>query len=307
MRLVSYSVGGASSFGVVTVDGLGVIDLGPRMPAVADLGALLAQEAVPSVQPFADAPADHALADITYERPLPWSRKIYCVGVNYLGRNEEYRDGKADTEYPSLFVRYPDSFVGHEQPVIRPHESVQFDCEGEIVAVIGRAGRRVPVTEARSYLAGLTLGNDGTLRDWVRHGRFNVTQGKQFERSGSMGPWIVTMDELGDLGDMRLRTRINDELIQDGTTATMQYPIEWLVSYVSSWATMQPGDLIMTGTPLGSRGRRDPPAWLVPGDVIEIDVPEIGTLRNVVAAESGASSAAAPIRPPGSSRGGAGR
>jgi 2-keto-4-pentenoate hydratase/2-oxohepta-3-ene-1,7-dioic acid hydratase in catechol pathway len=285
MRLLSYSVGGASTFGLVSADGAGVIDLGARLPDVADLGALLAGDWAGTVDGFAAHAPDYALDEIVFERVLPWPRKIYCVGVNYQGRNAEYRDGVADGDYPSLFVRYPDSFVGHRQPVVRPHESVQFDCEGEITVVIGRAGRRITRERAREHIAGLTLANDGTLRDWVAHGRFNVTQGKHFESSGAMGPWMVTLDEIPSLDDLRLRTHINGELIQDGTTATMQYPIDSLVAYVSTWATLQPGDMILTGTPLGSRGRRNPPTWLTPGDVIEIAVPEIGTLRNTVAAE----------------------
>ena len=295
MRLLSYSIDSRTTFGMLSADGQGVIDLGARLADLPELGALLEVGVDAAAPHVSDAP-DHALDAIAFERVLHWPRKIYCVGVNYVGRNDEYRDGIADTSYPSLFVRFGDSFVGHERPVIRPHESEQFDCEGEIVVVIGRPGRRIPIEQASDHMAGLTLGNDGTLRDWVKHGRFNVTQGKQFESTGSLGPWIVTMDELGELDDLHLTTHINGELIQDGTTATMQYPIEYLVSYVSSWATLLPGDMIFTGTPLGSRGRRNPPSWLIDGDVIEITVPEIGTLRNTVADEPGTAIAPPPPR-----------
>jgi len=285
MRLLNYSLGGDCRCGLLSADG-DVIDLTARIPGIVEVDQLLTSDSMWVAARLAGEPADYELAAIEFERPIALPRKIYCVGVNYRGRNAEYRDGVADADYPSLFVRYPDSLVAHLHDVIRPRESVQFDCEGEIVVVIGRAGRRISVDAARDHIAGLTLGNDGTLRDWVAHGRFNVTQGKHFEATGALGPWLVTLDEIGDLDSLRLTTRVNGELVQDASTATMRYPIADLVSYVSTWAALLPGDLIFTGTPLGSRGRRNPPEWLVPGDVIEIDVAQIGTLRNTVVEEA---------------------
>ena len=161
-------------------------------------------------------------------------------------------------------------------------ESEQLDYEGEIVAVIGKRGRRIPRQEARDHIAGLTLGNEGTIRDWLRHAKFNVTQGKNWERSGSMGPWLVTLDEIGDFEDLRLQTRVNGQLRQDDSPATMAFPIEYQIEYLSTFITLEPGDVIYTGTPTGAGARLDPPVWLVPGDVVEVSVEGIGTLTNTI-------------------------
>ncbi len=280
MKLVSYSIGGDRSFGAVSGDG--VVDLGARL-GVRDLGELLAQQRLDEARRSAvPAEADHALDDILFERTIPRPGRIFCIGVNYGGRNAEYRDGTEAPTRPSVFVRFPSSLVGHGHDLIRPPESPQLDYEGEIVAVIGTGGRRIPRTEARAHLAGLTLGNEGTIRDWVRHAKFNVTQGKNWDRSGSVGPWMVTMDEIGELDQLRLTTSVNGEIRQDDTTASMAYPIDMQVEYLSTFCTLEPGDLIFTGTPTGAGARFDPPRYLVPGDVVEVHVPEIGTLRNGV-------------------------
>lgn len=286
MRLLSYSVDGTASFGVLHPDDEAVIDLRLRLPRVADLGELITKDLISDARLVADgADPDHALTDITFERLIPWPRKIFCIGVNYEGRNAEYRDGTTDASYPSVFVRFPDSLTGHEQALVRPPESPQLDYEGEIVVVVGRAGRRIPVGAARDHILGLSLGNEGTIRDWVRHARFNVTQGKNWEASGSIGPWLVTMDEIGDLESLHLTTRVNGELRQDETPATMKYPIDYQIHYLSTFTPLAPGDIIFTGTPTGAGARLDPPRWLAPGDEIEVSVPEIGTLRNPVADE----------------------
>ena len=184
-----------------------------------------------------------------------------------------------------MFVRFPESFTGHDRDLIRPPESEQLDYEGEIVVVIGAAGRRIPVERARDHIAGLSLGNEGTIRDWVRHAKFNVTQGKNWESSGSIGPWLVPIDEFGDLEQLHLTTAVNGELRQDDTPATMKYPIEYQIHYLSTFVTLQPGDVIFSGTPTGAGARFDPPRWLEPGDVVEVTVPEIGTLSNTIADE----------------------
>jgi len=230
------------------------------------------------------------LAEISYERTLQWPRRIFCIGVNYGGRNAEYRDGTDAPTNPSVFVRFPTSFVGHEHDLVRPPESEQLDYEGEIVTVIGRGGRRISRADALGHVAGFTLGNEGTIRDWVRHAKFNVTQGKNWDRSGALGPWLVTPDELTDgdpltierLEALHLTTHVNGELRQDDTPATMAFPIDMQIEYLSTFCTLEPGDVIFTGTPTGAGARFDPPKWLVPGDAIEVTVPELGTLRNGV-------------------------
>ncbi|HWL45247.1 MAG TPA: fumarylacetoacetate hydrolase family protein [Ilumatobacter sp.] len=281
-RLVSYSTPAGRSFGLVDRSGDGVVDLGARLPEHADLAALIAADAVTAaVERFADQPADVALDAITFERLVDRPGKIFCIGVNYGGRTAEYTD-TSDAEYPSVFVRFPESLTGHDRPILRPAESDQLDYEGEIVAVVGRAGRRIPIERAREHLAGCTLGNEGSVRDWLRHAKFNVTQGKNWERSGALGPWLVPIDELPPFDEMELSTRVNGELRQHDTPATMKYSIEYQVSYLSTFITLEPGDLIFTGTPIGAGARFDPPRWLVPGDVVEVSVPELGTLRNAV-------------------------
>ena len=272
-----------SSFGVVDDETDAVIDLGGVLDGVRDLSDLLAQERLDEARDVASSTAPTIpLADVVHERTFPAPGKIFCIGVNYGGRNAEYRDGQDAPDRPSVFVRFPSSFTGHEQDLVRPPESHQLDYEGEIVAVIGRRGRRIDPADARSHLAGLALGNEGTIRDWVRHAKFNVTQGKNWDSSGSIGPWMTTLDEIGDFDDLRLTTHVNGELRQDDSPATMAFPIEELVSYLSTFCTLEPGDVVFTGTPTGAGARFDPPRFLAPGDVVEVHVPGLGTLRNGV-------------------------
>ncbi len=281
MRLLSYSHDGRAGFGAVVGDG--VVELERHLDGVSDLSDLLGQERIGEARDVVEhAAPDVALSDITYERTIPSPGKIFCIGVNYGGRNAEYRDGQDAPDKPSVFVRFPGSLTGHERDLVRPPESHQLDYEGEIVAVIGRGGRRIPRAHAREHIAGLTLGNEGTIRDWVRHAKFNVTQGKNWESSGAMGPWMVTLDEIGEFDDLHLTTRVNGELRQDDTPATMAYPIEFQVEYLSTFCALEPGDVIFTGTPTGAGARFDPPRFLEPGDVVEVTVPELGTLRNGV-------------------------
>ncbi len=281
MRLLSYTSHGTSSFGMLTPDGTGVIDLAARINGVRDLGDLIAQGRISEATRWADSGADHALNDITFERLLPAPGKILCIGVNYGGRGAEYAEDRGDA-HPSVFVRFPETLVGHEQALLRPPESEQLDYEGEIVVVIGTGGRRIGVEQARSHIAGVSLGNEGTIRDWIRHGRFNVTQGKNWHRSGSVGPWLVTLDEIGDFDDLHLTTRVNGELRQDDLAGNMRFGIDYQIHYLSTFVSLDAGDVIFTGTPTGAGARFDPPVWLKPGDVVEVTVPEIGTLRNPV-------------------------
>ena len=295
MRLLSFSHEGRSTFGAVVHpgpndphaderDGDRIVDLGGRLEGVRDLSDLLAQGRLDEARAAVDVAADSTLplSAITFLRTIPRPGKIFCIGVNYGGRNAEYRDGQEEATKPSVFVRFPSSLVGHEQDLVRPPESEQLDYEGEIVAVVGTAGRRIPRERARQHLAGLTLGNEGTIRDWVRHAKFNVTQGKNWEASGSLGPWMVTLDEIGDFDDLHLTTHVNGELRQDDTPASMAFPIDDQIAYLSTFCTLEPGDLIFTGTPTGAGARFDPPRFLRPGDHVEVHVPGIGTLRNGV-------------------------
>jgi 5-carboxymethyl-2-hydroxymuconate isomerase len=185
-----------------------------------------------------------------------------------------------------MFYRAPGSLAAHQAPIVRPFESEQLDYEGEIALVIGRTGRRIAAADALSHVAGVTLCNEGTIRDWVRHGKFNVTQGKNWDSTGSIGPWIVTADEIDLTRPLRLTVKINGAVTQDDTTASMIKSFSDLIAYVSTFMTLKPGDIIVSGTPVKLGPRNNPPAWLKPGDKIEIEVPEIGVLRNTVVMES---------------------
>ncbi len=225
---------------------------------------------------------DIALSQVALLPPITRAEKYFCIGVNYANRNAEYKDGSDQPKNPSVFMRSKESFVGHEQFIERPPESHQLDYEGEIAVIIGKPGRRIRRENARDHIAGLTLMNEGTLRDWVRHAKFNVTQGKNFERSGAMGPWMMTLDEIPDLNNLDIQTHVNGELRQSDNTASMMFPIEFQIEYLSTFARLQPGDVIATGTPLGAGARFDPPKYLEPGDIVEVSSPAIGRLRNPV-------------------------
>lgn len=265
-----------------SVDDRGAVDLTPVLGTDArSVRDHLLPDGLAKLSDFArNARPDIATDDLVYDVCLPEPRKIVCVGVNYQNRNEEYRDGSELPKYPSLFFRSSTSFTAHEKPLVRPRESAQLDYEGEIAIVIGKGGRRIPRDEAPSHIAGLTLINEGTIRDWVRHAKFNVTQGKNFDGSGAIGPWIVTADEIGSFDSLKLETRVNGELRQDDSTANLIFPFDYLIGYVSSFMTLEPGDIISTGTPPGAGARFDPPTYLKPGDIVEVSSPSIGTLRN---------------------------
>ena len=283
-RLATFTVGGKTRYGAVTDKG--VIDLSarhaqwPTLREVVEAGALrrLAEEA----DAFA---ADFAAEDIAYEIPIPSPEKIICVGVNYPDRNEEYKDGQAAPSNPSLFIRFPRSFVGHGTPLVRPPESPQLDYEGEVVIVIGKAGRRIAEADALGHIAALSLCNEGTIRDWVRHAKFNVTQGKNFDRTGSIGPWLVPFTDEAQIADIALTTRVNGEVRQQDRTGRMIFSFRKIINYISTFTTLVPGDVIVTGTPTGAGARFDPPVWLKPGDVIEVEADGIGLLRNGVVDE----------------------
>ena len=217
-----------------------------------------------------------------WRKPLPNPGKILCIGVNYPDRNEEYKDDQAAPSKPSIFIRFASSFTGHNQPLIRPPESEQLDYEGEIAIIIGKGGRRISRENAYDHIAALTLCNEGTIRDWVRHAKFNVTQGKNWDNSGAMGPWIVPFTDATQLDDVALETRVNGEVRQQDRTQRMIFDFRYIVNYVSTFTTLEPGDVIVCGTPTGAGARFDPPIWLKPGDVVEVEAEGIGILRNTV-------------------------
>jgi 2-keto-4-pentenoate hydratase/2-oxohepta-3-ene-1,7-dioic acid hydratase in catechol pathway len=285
MRFLSFSKNGNESFGAVVGDG--VVDLGARHENLTDLrSALRAGNLDELAAEAGQATADYSLSDIEFLPTIPNPEKVICIGVNYANRNEEYKDGSSAPKYPSVFMRTRESLVGHEQLILDPPESEQLDYEGEIVIVIGKEGRRIPQDRTHEHVAGLTIMNEGSIRDYLRHAKFNVTQGKNFAKSGSLGPWMVTPDELDPMGELQVMTRVNGEERQNDVTANLMFPFRYLVSYLSTFYHLKPGDIIATGTPNGAGARFDPPKYLRPGDIVEVEVPGIGVLRNEVAAES---------------------
>ena len=283
MKLATFSAGGRTSYGAVVGDG--IVDLAMRLshPTLLDL---LRAGALGEAKVAAGEKPDVALADATLHPPVHAPEKILCIGVNYANRNEEYKDGSEQAKYPSMFFRTPGSFVGSGEPLVKPSVTQQFDYEGEIALVIGREGRRIPKEKAHEHIAGYTLCNEGTAREWTRHSKFNVTQGKNFDASGSLGPWMVTADAIDPSKPLHLTTKVNGELRQDDTTASLIFTFADLLAYITIFTTLKPGDIIVTGTPIGAGARFDPPRWLVAGDVVEIAVPEIGVLRNQVVDEA---------------------
>lgn len=223
-----------------------------------------------------------APADVRFLPVVPEPSKIVGIGMNYLAHTAELK--REQPEAPSLFARFPDSLVGHAQPIVRPKVSRQFDFEGELAVIIGRTARHVAARDAFDYIAGYSCFLDGSLRDY-QYRTSQFTAGKNFHRSGAFGPWMVTADELGDPQQLGLRTIVSGEVMQDGNTRDMVFGIGELIEFLSAIFPLEAGDVIATGTPSGVGAGRKPPRWLAPGDVVEVEIEGIGTLRNEVVAE----------------------
>ena len=280
MRLLSYRGNGTARYGAV-VDG-GVVDLvsrvGDRWPT---LRAAIAAGALPALAAVvAAARPDHRLEDITFAPTIPDPDKILCVGLNYRSHASEV--GRELPPYPSVFSRLHNTLVPHGGDIVRPRVSTNLDFEGELAIIIARRCRHVRAEEALSVIAGYTCFNDASVRDFQKH---SVTAGKNFPSTGALGPWMVTADEIVDPQALRLTTRLNGTPVQDDTTDHMIYPVRQIIAYLSTVTTLEPGDVIATGTPAGVGLGRDPPLWMKAGDTIEVDIAGIGTLRNRVADE----------------------
>lgn len=280
MKLLNFVAEGRQSFGVLGAGG--IVDVGARLGGHAsDLTTFLRVGLTGPARAIATIDAcDYRLDEVKILNPAGRTR-YFCIGVNYPDRNEEYRDASERPNYPSLFMRTHASFASPGESLVRPRESEQLDYEGEIVVVIGRGGRRIPERDALAHVFGYSCANEGSVRDWLRHSKFNVTQGKNFDRSGSIGPWVVTADEVGTQS-LRIRTRVNGETRQDDSSDRMLFPIPYLISYLSTFCALEPGDVILSGTPSGAGARLDPPCYLRAGDVVEVEVSGVGVLRNSV-------------------------
>ena len=284
MRLMSFRKDGRETFGIATDQG--VIDAGRRLQGARTMRAALLAESVPALRGLASEKPDFQLDEVEFLPPVADACKLLCIGINYVPHMKEM--GRERPEYPVVFVRFADSIVGHGQPMIRPSDSVQFDYEGELAVVIGRRARRVTRAAALDYVAGYACFNDGSVRDYQRHSQ-QFTPGKNFHASGSFGPWLVTADEVPDPRKLRLTTRLNGEVVQDESVGELCFDVAQLIEYCSKWALLEPGDVIVTGTPGGVGAGRKPPLWMKAGDTVEVEISKLGVLRNPIADETPAS------------------
>ena len=280
MRAVSFEQDGRRGYGVV-VDGAIVVAPASFTDRYGDLDAVVRAGALAELGTASATGATVALDDVQLRPPIVGPR-IFCIGVNYRSHRDEM--GRDASDHPTVFVRFPSSLVGHAAPLLRPLASDRFDYEGELAVVIGRAGRRIERDHALDHVAGYSCFNDGSIRDYQRH-TSQFTAGKNFDRSGSFGPWLVTADELGDPSTLMLTTRLNGEEMQHSATDLLIYDVADIIVYLSEFTELQPGDVIATGTPGGVGAARKPPVFMKPGDVIEVEITGIGVLRNAIAPE----------------------
>lgn len=278
MKLSSYQYQGKPGYGVVTDNG--IIDItnkmGDRYPTL--LSALKA-DALDEIRQTADRqPTDFNPADVTFLPPIPEGNITWCIGLNYKDHIAE--TGRETPKFPYIFTKFSRSLVGHNQQMMRPKVSHKHDYEGELAFVIGKQGRHVSEDSALEYVAGYTCFNDGSIRDYQNER--DIIQGKNFYRASAIGPWIVTADEIPDPSNLTLCTRLNGDEVQRSTIDQLLFTVPHLVAYFSAITTLEPGDIVATGTPSGVGSRRNPPLFLKPGDTVEVEISGIGTLSNSV-------------------------
>lgn len=282
MKLVSYTADGKQAYGIARDDG--IVDLTARIgDTYPDIKSLIAGDGFKDAQAAADGEnADHSLDAITYRPVITNPDKIICVGLNYKAHREE--TGRAPTDNPALFLRFADTQAGHNQPMIKPVNSDKFDYEGELAVIIGKGGRHVKAADYASVIAGYSIYNDGSVRDFQSH-TIQWTAGKNFPKTGGFGPWMVTADELGDPSQLELTTRLNGEVLQNATTDLLIFDIPTLIEYITSFTELRAGDVISTGTPGGVGNKRDPQIFMKDGDTVEVEISKIGTLVNPIVNE----------------------
>lgn len=282
MKLASYRIGNRATYGVVSSKGL--IDLAPIGDEVGvTLKEALERNSLARLREWASGQSSALPIDGARFLPvIPTPEKILCVGINYRSHVEE--TGREIPTHPMIFTRFADSQTGHLQPIIRPKVSHKLDFEGELAVVIGRHARHVKADRALDYVAGYSAYNDGSVRDWQRHS-IQFIPGKNFPQTGGFGPWLVTTDDIPDPSQLTLQTRLNGEVVQDAKTDDLIFPVPQLIEYCSTFTPLYPGDVIITGTTGGVGAFRQPPLWMKPGDVVEVEISGIGVLRNTIADE----------------------
>ena len=277
MKLATVEIGGRQTYGVVK-DG-GVADLAPKLPHASLKDAIADWQRV--VETCGDVAAETPLSDVTFLPPILDSDKILCIGLNYKSHQEE--TGLEVPDKPTVFSRFPDAQVGHLQDLKMPSVTHRYDFEGEFAFVIGRACHEVTAKDAMDYVAGYSVFNDGSVRDWQFHAS-QYLPGKNFLACGSFGPWITTADEIADVSALRLITRLNGDEMQNAQLDEMIFGIPEIIEYVSTFTRLMPGDVVATGTPAGVGALRKPRIWLKPGDELEFEISQIGVLKNRVVA-----------------------
>jgi 2-keto-4-pentenoate hydratase/2-oxohepta-3-ene-1,7-dioic acid hydratase in catechol pathway len=278
MKLATVVVRQRACWGVV--DGDSFADLGAVLGG--DLRGALAQGLLAKAADAMGQAERTPLAEVSFLPVIPNPDKILCVGLNYEDHRRETE--RAEVGHPTMFLRLNNSQVGHGQPILRPHVSSDLDYEGELALIIGKPGRYISRETAFAHIAGYACYNDGSVRDWQRH-THQFTPGKNFPATGGFGPWMVTADEIADVEALELTTRLNGEVMQHATLAQLIFTIPHIIEYCSAFTRLEPGDVIATGTPGGVGARRKPPVFMKPGDVVEVDIPGVGLLRNPIADE----------------------
>ena len=281
MKLVSFSRLGKAGFGAVVKDG--VIDLTGKLdPDVNTIKELISLHMEDQAEEFiAGKNKDLSFSDIIFLPVIPDPEKIMCVGLNYVEHKKE--TGRPDVDNPTIFTRFADSQVAHMQPMIKPDNSDRFDYEAEMAIIIGKGGRFISEDEALNHIAGYACYNDGSIRNYQRH-TSQYTPGKTFPGTGSFGPYMVTPGEVGDYRKLPIELRLNGNIMQKATLADLIFPIPRLISYISEFTALSSGDVIVTGTPGGVGDKRNPPVYMVPGDIVEVDIGMLGVLRNPIIA-----------------------
>jgi len=282
MKFATFKINGATSWGLI--EGNDVVDVGAALRGrFADLKAAIAADALKEAAGAAAKAARHPLASITWLPVIPNPDKILCIGLNYETHRKE--TGRDEVANPTVFGRFANSQTGHLANIVRPKVSTDLDYEGELAVVIGKPGRYISRKDSWGHIAGYACYNEGSVRDYQRH-THQFTPGKNFPDTGAFGPWMVTPDEAGELGPLRLQTRLNGEVVQDALISQMIFDIPRQIEYCSAFTRLEPGDVIVTGTPGGVGSRRTPPLWMKPGDVVEVEIDRIGLLRNTVVDEA---------------------
>lgn len=281
MRLSTVKIAGRTTWGVV--EGESFRDVGAVLAGrYADLKAAVTA-GLDGVTAAVSSAASTPVGDVEWLPVIPNPDKILCVGLNYEMHRQE--TGRAEVENPTIFARYSNSQTGHLAPIVRPKVSTDLDYEGELAVIIGKPGRYISREDAMSHVAGYAIYNDGSIRDFQRH-THQFTPGKNFPDTGAFGPWMMTPDELGPLPELRIQTRLNGQVVQDAIFANMIFDIARQIEYCSSFTRLEAGDVIATGTPGGVGAKRNPPLWMKPGDIVEVEIDKLGILRNPITQEA---------------------